>query len=704
MFAASVLCAAMVASSIVGFTGEHQDRVTDSSSQSAQRNHYLIRSDGSPKPTLRLRDRRVLRGAAVVVTGKASSRTVPVQIQRREGSTWVPVLTTRPKRSKRFKVRVIASEKGRTRYRAAQQLESKTPTTSRSVVLTTRSSGIIKKARKGTVEVPPTRVIGVTGDPAKNRVLKLSQGSSSIRVGQIVVVNVSSKTPTGVLGRVIRRKQGKRGAELTLRPATLADAYSKYHVAFDSAQRRPRVRAQSGLQMNCSGSVGIQPINLDMSMWGNPVPDGWVNLGDRSAKVAVSADAYAKWTAIVQASGSCGLELESEDLPIGATPLTVSVHGGVATGITTQAPWQYSGEVIKGRWTAGVQIGGDQGGIIKEWAPQPLAPATFERSSDPSASVNFDVNVGMTLEVAGLAGLGGESGLNVPLTLDDQDTQLCVNADVNLTTNFYATVGKKIGPFGFEWKPSIANGKYHLFGPYQISCFPVSTKPKTPNPPTPTPSPSAPNGDVGNDLEGPGVDLANEVVTGGDGQVDKISGLVPNQSTWVLSTGKVADAVGAPDFFASTDMNQPGSPALDSLSGYNTYDAATYTVTAIPKFDQLNVQYVFASEEYLEYVGSQFNDVMAVTVDGKQCSFVPGSATPVSVNTVNDVTNSASFIDNALGAAGLQTTMDGVTVPLTCSVPVTPGVPVTVAISVADGSDHVYDSAVALVDKGISSS
>ena len=48
-----------------------------------------------------------------------------------------------------------------------------------------------------------------------------------------------------------------------------------------------------------------------------------------------------------------------------------------------------------------------------------------------------------------------------------------------------------------------------------------------------------------------------------------------------------------------------------------------------------------------------------------------------------------------------STTMDGLTVPLTCSVPVTPGQPVTVQIAVADTSDHVLDSAVALVDGGI---
>jgi hypothetical protein len=92
---------------------------------------------------------------------------------------------------------------------------------------------------------------------------------------------------------------------------------------------------------------------------------------------------------------------------------------------------------------------------------------------------------------------------------------------------------------------------------------------------------------------------------------------------------------------------------------------------------------------------------MEVLVDGSNCALVPGTTTPVAVNTVNAQTNGQYYVDNAAGASGYHTSMDGLTVPLTCSVPVTPGQPVTVRIAVADSSDGVFDSAVALVDKGI---
>ena len=113
------------------------------------------------------------------------------------------------------------------------------------------------------------------------------------------------------------------------------------------------------------------------------------------------------------------------------------------------------------------------------------------------------------------------------------------------------------------------------------------------------------------------------------------------------------------------------------------------------------MKYVFASEEYPEYVGSSFNDVMAVFVDGTNCALVPGTATPVSINTVNAGANSQYYVDNQTGASGYGTTYDGLTKPLVCSAPVTPGVPATVRIVVADASDSIYDSAVALLDQGI---
>ena len=122
----------------------------------------------------------------------------------------------------------------------------------------------------------------------------------------------------------------------------------------------------------------------------------------------------------------------------------------------------------------------------------------------------------------------------------------------------------------------------------------------------------------------------------------------------------------------------------------------------MPTGQTLVARYVFGSEEYPEYVGSQFNDVMAVFGgDGQNCAVVPNMTTLVSIDSINDQSNSQYYVDNSSGASGYNTTMDGLTVPLECRVAVTPGEQVTIRIAVADASDSIYDSAVALIDGGI---
>jgi hypothetical protein len=202
---------------------------------------------------------------------------------------------------------------------------------------------------------------------------------------------------------------------------------------------------------------------------------------------------------------------------------------------------------------------------------------------------------------------------------------------------------------------------------------------------------------------GPGVQEVSSSTTGDSEQWGHVDGFAPGQKAWILGTGKIADAsVNDPSYFASTDLGNPGNPMLSALIGdAETFDGASYRVTLRPTGDTLHVGYIFASEEYPEYVGVGFDDVMAVLVDGTNCANVPGTGDRVSVDSVNDHTNPQYFVDNESGAAGYSTSMDGVTVPLSCDVPVTPGHDVTIEIAVADAGDGVYDSAVGMLDKGI---
>jgi hypothetical protein len=92
---------------------------------------------------------------------------------------------------------------------------------------------------------------------------------------------------------------------------------------------------------------------------------------------------------------------------------------------------------------------------------------------------------------------------------------------------------------------------------------------------------------------------------------------------------------------------------------------------------------------------------MAVFVNGVNCALVPGTSDRVSVDSINDHTNAQYYVDNSAGAAGYGTSMDGLRTPLQCDVPVTPGQPTNVEVTVADTGDHIYDSVVGLLNKGI---
>lgn len=112
------------------------------------------------------------------------------------------------------------------------------------------------------------------------------------------------------------------------------------------------------------------------------------------------------------------------------------------------------------------------------------------------------------------------------------------------------------------------------------------------------------------------------------------------ESGIILSTGNAADAVGpntADDL--KTDNNLLGDSDLAAFVGVsssNTYDAT------VLEFDfdaattgTLSFNYVFASDEYNEWTNSQFNDVFAFFLDGANIALIPGTDTPVAINTVN---------------------------------------------------------------------
>jgi hypothetical protein len=177
------------------------------------------------------------------------------------------------------------------------------------------------------------------------------------------------------------------------------------------------------------------------------------------------------------------------------------------------------------------------------------------------------------------------------------------------------------------------------------------------------------------------------------------TGIIGFEQGITLSSGHVKDLPGPSTNFASTDLGLPGDPDLDAIVGSTGFDATVLEFDFVPRGANLSFQFVFGSEEYNEFVGSEFNDVFAFLLNGKNVALVPGTNTPVSINNVNKNSNSQFFIDNdpadfGGGPGPVQTALNGLTTVLTVQATVTPNVTNHIKLAIQDVSDGILDSAV----------
>ncbi|EYF02104.1 choice-of-anchor L domain-containing protein [Chondromyces apiculatus] len=103
----------------------------------------------------------------------------------------------------------------------------------------------------------------------------------------------------------------------------------------------------------------------------------------------------------------------------------------------------------------------------------------------------------------------------------------------------------------------------------------------------------------------------------------------------LLTTGSALGALPPDDSGQTTTVNNlPGHPLCDALvPGYTTYDASVLTLTfdLNANFNGIQFNSVFGSEEYPEWVGSSFNDVYGVYLNGQQVAFDDGG-NPITIN------------------------------------------------------------------------
>ena len=234
------------------------------------------------------------------------------------------------------------------------------------------------------------------------------------------------------------------------------------------------------------------------------------------------------------------------------------------------------------------------------------------------------------------------------------------------------------------------------------------------------PSPSAPNtqdltmgitpADLVAALVGTGANapvVSNVTYTGVPGAAGLFSTSFPEyglDNGVVLSSGNIVTLQG-PNLsdFTSFDNGLPGDADLNALiPGFTTLDAS------ILEFDlecqnvlNISFQYAFASEEYNEYVNSQYNDVFGFFLNGVNIAKLPPDFTvPASINNVNCGnpfpgvgSHCILYQNNDLsdGGGGFFTEMDGFTKVIQATAVLNPGVN-HFKIAIADAGDRVLDS------------
>ncbi|MEI6820932.1 MAG: choice-of-anchor L domain-containing protein [Bacteroidota bacterium] len=223
---------------------------------------------------------------------------------------------------------------------------------------------------------------------------------------------------------------------------------------------------------------------------------------------------------------------------------------------------------------------------------------------------------------------------------------------------------------------------------------------------------------------GTGVTISNITYTGGVNSKGTFSnGNTTNLSLSngiILCTGTASQIANPASYFMSTNLGLVGDANLNAINNSClTYDACKLEFDFVPISDTIKFKYVFGSEEYPNFICSQYQDIFAFFVTGANpaggnytnynIALIPGTNIPVSVNSVNSGTPGGSysasgclslaysslFVNNA-AINGTTIAFGGFTKPLIASCKVVPCQTYHLKMAVADGYNGLYDSGVFL--------
>lgn len=238
---------------------------------------------------------------------------------------------------------------------------------------------------------------------------------------------------------------------------------------------------------------------------------------------------------------------------------------------------------------------------------------------------------------------------------------------------------------------------------------------------------------VQNTLLGPGVVVSNINYSGSTAAIGSFTANGTNlgiNSGVVITTGTIANGGSGPQGpndqdNSGVDNGTPGYYLLNNLLGSNnTFNAFVLEFDFIPYSDTVRFRYVFGSEEYPEYVGTQFNDIFAFFISGPGISGLQNIAKlpngqVVAINNVNGgnptvsppvpASNAAYYVYNGDGSNSPYNSStqyiqyDGFTKVLEAVSKVQCGEKYHLIIAIADVGDGIYDSGIFLEANSLTS-
>ncbi|KAH0604630.1 uncharacterized protein H6S33_006298 [Morchella sextelata] len=200
---------------------------------------------------------------------------------------------------------------------------------------------------------------------------------------------------------------------------------------------------------------------------------------------------------------------------------------------------------------------------------------------------------------------------------------------------------------------------------------------------------------LANAVLGPGITLVSATYSGASGSSGTYTdGPLGIRDSIVMTSGNAIDTVPGPGTSEelSKDRNTAGSALCQSLNGgVQTYDAAVLSMDVILETGYAGFfsEFVFASEEYPEWVGSDFNDVFGIWIDGKQIA-VDSTGAPVTIN--GGFFSSADVVTPPASGSSF----DGSTPLLRAGGSVIAPGAHTIQVAICDTADSLLDSSVFL--------